>query len=46
MEQSVESNFYKKFKAITLLLIVRPYFRFLFKKKDFAENPVNVDMGI
>ena len=34
MEQSVESNFFKKFKTIDYC----PYFRF-FKKKDFSENP-------
>ena len=30
MEQSVESNFFKKFKAIASLPIPRPYFRFFF----------------
>ena len=46
MEQSVESNF-KKFKAIASLPILLPYFRFFFfKKKDFSENPVNLDMEI
>ena len=50
IEQSVESNFFKKFKAIASLLILRPYFRFFFflfkKKKDFSENPVILEMGI
>ena len=46
MEQSVESNFFKKFKATASLSILRPYFRFFFLKKDFSENPVNLDMGI
>ena len=32
MEQSVESNFFKKFKAIGSLPILCPYFRFFFKK--------------
>ena len=44
MEQSVKSNFFNKFKVIASLPILRPYFRL--KKKDFAENPVNLDMGI
>ena len=34
MEQSVESNFFKKFKAIASLPIPRPYFRFFFLKKN------------
>ena len=42
MEQSVGSNFFMKFKAIALLPIVRPLFRFFLKKKDFSENPVNL----
>ena len=50
IEQSVESSFFKKFKAIASLLILRPYFRFFFffkkKKKDFSENPVILEMGI
>ena len=33
MEQSVESNFFKKFKAS--LPVVQPYFRFFFQKKRF-----------
>ena len=33
MEQSVESNFFKKFKAIASLPIPRPYFRFFFFEK-------------
>ena len=46
MEQSVEFNFFKKFKAIASLPIPRPCLRSFFKKKDFSENPVNLDMGI
>ena len=46
MEQSVESNFFKEFKVIASLPILRPYFGFFFKKKDFSENPVNMDLGI
>ena len=48
MEQSVESNFFKKFKAIASLPILRsPIFQIFFlKKKDFSENPVALDMGI
>ena len=41
IEQSVESNFFKKFKAIASLLILRPYFRFFFffkKKKRFLRK--------
>ena len=45
MEQSVESNSFEKFKAIASLAILCPYFFFFFKKKDFSENPVNVDTG-
>ena len=44
MEQSVESNFFKKFKAIASLLILRPYFRFFLKKKGFSENPVDLNL--
>ena len=32
MEQSVESNFFKKFKAIASLPIFRPYFSFFLKR--------------
>ena len=47
MEQSVESNFFKKFKVIASLPTLRPYFSFfVFLKKDFSENPVNLNMGI
>ena len=53
MDQSVESNFFKKFKAIASLPIPRPYFRFFFflkkqknkkqqQQKDFLENLVNL----
>ena len=34
MEQSVESNFFKKFKAIASLPILRPYFRSFFLRKS------------
>ena len=37
MEQSVKSNFFKKFKAIASLAILHPYFR-LFKKKRFIRK--------
>ena len=46
MEQSVESNFFKKFKAIVSLPILHPYFIFLKKNKDFSKKAVNLDMGI
>ena len=46
MDESVEPNFFKKFKAIASLPILCPYFRLKKKKKDFLENPVNLDMGI
>ena len=47
MEQSVESNYLKKFKAIASLPILCPYFRFFFfENKGFSENPVNLDIGI
>ena len=45
MEQSVESNSFEKFKAMHHF----PYFADIsgrFFKKDFLENPVNLDMGI
>ena len=45
MEESVESNFFDKFKAIALLPILRPYFRFFFFLKDFSENLEKLDMG-
>ena len=38
MEQSVESNSFKKFKAIASLSILRPYFRFFFLKKRFLRK--------
>ena len=38
MQQSVESNFFKKFKAITSPPILRPYFRFKKKKKRFLKK--------
>ena len=39
MEQSVESNFFKKFKAIASLPVLGPYFRFKKKKKEiFLRN--------
>ena len=43
MEQSVRSNFFKKFKAVASL---PPYFANIsdfFLKKDFSENPVNLE---
>ena len=46
MEQLIESNFFKKFKAIASTAHTSPIFHFFFKKKDFSENPVNLDMGI
>ena len=46
MEQLIESNFLKKFKAIASTAHTSPIFHiFFFKKKDFSENPVNMDMG-
>ena len=46
MEQSVESNFFQKFKTTASLPILDPVSDFFFKKKkkDFSENPVNLDM--
>ena len=38
MEQSVESNFLKKFKVIASLPILCPYFRFFFLKKRFLRK--------
>ena len=48
MEQSVESNFFKKFKVIASLPVLGPYFRFKKKKKKkyFSEIPANLHMGI
>ena len=43
-EQSVESNWIEKFKAIASLPILNSYFSL--KKIYFIENPVNVDMEI
>ena len=46
MEQLIESNFFKKFKAIASTAYTSPIFHiFLKKKKNFSENPVNMDMG-
>ena len=45
MELPEEFNFFKKFKAIGSLPILHQYSRFFFKKKDFSENLVNLDMG-
>ena len=48
MEQSVDSDFFKKLKAIAWLPI--PYLahisRFFLNKKDFSENQVDLDMRI
>ena len=45
MEQSVESNSFEKFKAITSLP-TRTWSIFqIFFRKDFPENPVNLDIG-
>ena len=38
MQQLVESNFFKKFKAITSPPILRPYFRFKRKKKKISQK--------
>ena len=47
MEQSVESNFFKKFKVIASLPIyTSPIFQIFFEKKDFSENAINLDMEI
>ena len=48
VEQSVESNFFKKFKAIASnhCPSLPAYISDFFKKKDFSENPVNLGMGI
>ena len=47
MEQPVESNSFEKFKAIAFVH-TSPIFQIFFpkKKKDFSENPVDLDMGI
>ena len=45
MEQSIGPNFFEKFKAIVSTAHTSPYFRF-FLKKEFSENPVNLDIGI
>ena len=39
----MEHNSFEKFEAMALLLILASYFRF-FLKKDFLQNPVNLDM--
>ena len=47
MEQSVESNYLKKFKAIASLPILAHISDFFFfENKGFSENPVNLDIGI
>ena len=38
MEQSKESIFFEKFRAIESLLILGPYFRFFLKKKRFLRK--------
>ena len=43
MEQSVESNFFKKFKLIAYTAHTSPTFQ-IYKK--FSEDPVNLDTGI
>ena len=47
MEQSVESNFFDKFKAMASLTLPA-YFTNIsdFFLKGFSENPVNLDMKI
>ena len=44
MEQSVKSNSIKKFKGITSTVHTSPIFQifFIFLKKDFSENLVNL----
>ena len=43
----MESNFFKKFKAIASTAhTTSPIFKICFKKTDFSEIPVNLDMGI
>ena len=48
MEQSVESNSFEKFKAIASRTVPTLFAHNsdLKKKKDFSENPANLDMGI
>ena len=46
MEQSIESNFFKKFKAIASIAHNSPMFQIFLRKKNFSENPVNLDIGI
>ena len=45
MEESVESHFLKKFKAVAYYYPYSAHISDFFKKKDFSENPVNLDMG-
>ena len=45
MEQLLEPNFFKKFKVIASTAHTLPIFQILKKKKDFSENPKNLDMG-
>ena len=44
MEQSVEipSKYLKRLVAV----YTSPIFQIFFQKKDFSENPVNLDVGI
>ena len=46
MEHPVDSNSFKKFKAIASLPILFAHIPDFFFKKDFSESPVNLDMGI
>ena len=47
MEQSVESNSFEKFKEkFKNFARISDYYFFFKKKKEFSENPVNLDMGI
>ena len=48
MEQSMGSNFFKKFKVIAFTAQTSPIFQITSfkKKKFFSETPVNLDMGI
>ena len=46
MEYSIESNFFKKFKAIASTAHTSPIFQIFFFFKDFLENPVNLDKGV
>ena len=45
MEQSVESNFFEKFKAIASLPILLPYFRLFFLKKRFLRKSSKPEHG-